>query len=85
MKKGMILYVTKGKDEVPLQGGVDLVETSRSLGVAVVSVATTEEDVVYGWWFLVTKGVRQVFFMVVAYDAALKRFEPRGDPARLWG
>ena len=85
MKKGIILYVTEGKEEVPLQGAADLIETSRSLGVTAVSVATSEEDVVHGWWHLVTRGVHQVLFMTVAYDAALQKFESRGAPVRLCG
>jgi len=85
MKKGMILYVTEGKEELPLQETADLIEASRSLGVTAVSVATSEEDVVHGWWHLVTRGVHQVLFMTVAYDASLQKFESRGIPVRLCG
>ncbi len=85
MKKGMILYVTEGKEEVPLKGVNDLVETSRSLGVSAVSVATSEEDVVYGWWRLAARGMQQVLFMAVAYDPDLDRFESRGKPLLLCG
>jgi hypothetical protein len=85
MKRGMILYVTQGKEEVPLQGAADLIETSRALGVAAVSVAVSEEDVVYGWWSLITRGMHQVLFMAVSYDAAHDRFESRGAPVRLCG
>ena len=85
MKKGMILYVTEGKEEVPLQGAADLIEASRSLGVTAVSVATSEEDVVHGWWHLVTRGAHQVLLMMVTYDSALQKFESRGAPVRLCG
>lgn len=85
MKKGLILYVTEGKEEVPLQGAEDLIETSRSFGVTAVSVATTEEDVVHGWQHLVTRGAHQILFMTVAYNAALRKFESRGAPVRLCG
>lgn len=85
MKKGMILYVTEGKEDVPMQGAAELVETCRSLGVTAVSVATSEEDVIHGWWHLVTKGVHQVLLMLVAYDAVLQKFESRGAPVRLCG
>ena len=85
MKKGMILYVTQGKEEVPLQGVEDLIKTSRALGVSAVSVAISEEDVVHGWWHLITRGMHQVLFMTVAYDAALDRFESRSAPCRLCG
>jgi hypothetical protein len=85
MKKGMILYVTEGKEEVPLQGVEELIETSRSMGVTAVSVATTEEDVVHGWWHLLARGMHQVLFMTVSYDAALNSFESRSVPLRLCG
>ena len=85
MKKGMVLYVTEGKGDVPLQTAAELVETARDLGVAAVSVASSEEDAVYGWMSLITRGMQQVMFMKVAYDAGLDRFESRGDPVRLYG
>ncbi len=85
MKKGMILYVTQGREDVPLQAAADLKERARSLGVAAVSVAGTEEEAVYGWWNLITRGMQQVLFMTVAYDVVLDRFESRGTPMRLYG
>jgi LDH2 family malate/lactate/ureidoglycolate dehydrogenase len=85
MKKGMILYVTQGREDVPLQAAGELIETARSLGVAAVSVASSEEDAVYGWWSLIAKGMQQVFFMTVAYDAVLDKFESRSTPMRLCG
>ena len=72
MRKGMILYVTHGKDDVPQQGATELTELidlCRSLDVAAVCVATTEEDVHYGWWQLITKGVHQV----LTYGGSLRR------------
>ena len=85
MKKGMVLYVTEGVGDVPLQTVAQLVETARDLGVTAVSVASSEEDAVYGWMSLITRGMQQVLFMTVRYNAALDRFEPRGNPVRLCG
>ncbi len=85
MKKGMIVYVTQGKEDVPLQAAAELIETARSLGVTAVCVAISEEDAVHGWWNLVTRGMQQVLFMTAAYNAVLDRFESRGFPVRLWG
>lgn len=85
MKKGMVLYVMDGKQDVPLQDVSDLIKTSRSLGVSAVSVATSEEEVVQGWWHLTSRGMHQVLLMTVVYDAALDRFEARGAPLRLCG
>ena len=83
MKKGMILYVIQGREEVPFQTAPELLDTARSLGVAAVSVAGSEEEAVYGWWSLTTRGMQQVLFMTVAYNAALDKFESRGVPVRL--
>jgi hypothetical protein len=83
MKKGMILYVTEGKEDVPLQAAAELIEAARSLGVSAVCVAITEEDAAQGWWSLITRGMQQVLFMTVAYNAALDRFESRGGAVRL--
>jgi hypothetical protein len=83
MKKGMILYVTEGKEDVPLQAAAELIETARALGVTAVCVASSEEDAAHGWWSLVTKGVQQILFMTVAYNAGLDRFESRGSVVRL--
>ncbi len=85
MKRGVILYVTQGKDEVPLPEEGNLTEVSRSLGVAEVSVAVTEEDIAYAWWRLIAEGVHQIVLMTAAYDASLNVFESHGAPLRLWG
>jgi hypothetical protein len=83
MKKGMILYVTEGKEDVPLQAAMELIETARALGVTAVCVASSEVDAAHGWWSLVTKGMQQILFMTVAYNGGLDRFESRGSVVRL--
>ena len=85
MKKGMILYITQAKEDVPLQSAEELVQTVRSLGVTAVCVAITEEGAVHGWWSLLTRGMQQVLFMTAAYNAVLDRFESGGVPVRLCG
>jgi hypothetical protein len=85
MKKGMIVYVTEGKDEVVLQDALDLDRASRSLGVSAVCVATSEDEMAYGWWHLISRGMHQVSCVSAAYDAAGGTFKPHGTPMRLWG
>ena len=85
MKKGMVLYVAQGKEDVPLQTGAELAETARSLGVAGVSVANSEEDAAYGWMSLITRGMQQVLFMAVEYDPVGDRFKSVAAPMRLYG
>lgn len=85
MKKGVILYVTEGREDVPMQGHPDLLRTSLSLGAHTVCVATSEDEIAYGWWHLLTKGMHQVFCMTAAFDPVQGTFEPRGVPYRLCG
>jgi hypothetical protein len=85
MKRGMILYVNEEKDEIPQQGTMELIETSRSLGVSAVSLAFKEEDVVSGWVHLIAEGVGEVLFMTIAYDAVRGSFASTGKPVRLCG
>lgn len=85
MKKGMILYVTQGKEDVPPEAAAELIEEARTLGVTAVCVAISEDEAVHGWWTLMTRGMQQVLFMTAAYNSALNRFESQGVPVRLCG
>jgi hypothetical protein len=85
MKTGMILYVTKGKEDVPIPDPMELSRTSRSMGVSAVCIATSEEEVAYGWWFLITRGMHHVSCVAAAYDGERSLFEPHGMPMRLSG
>lgn len=85
MKKGMILYVTTGKEDVPMQATSELKGTSQSFGVSAVCIATSEDELTYGWWHLITRGMHQVSCLAVTYDGARGLFEPCGMPMRLWG
>ena len=86
MKKGMILYVTEGKEEVRMKShGPDMKAMIDWLGVDAVRLATSEEEIAYGWWQLITRGMQQVSCMKAAYNAGLHRLIPFGEPLRLCG
>jgi hypothetical protein len=86
MKKGMILYVTEGKEEVRRQSdGPELEATLSWLGVDAIRLATSEEEIAHGWWQLITRGMQQVSCMKAAYNVTLRRLEPFGEPLRLCG
>jgi hypothetical protein len=86
MKRGMILYVTEGKEEMRmLQDRPDLKEATRLLGVNAVCLATSEDELAYGWWQLITRGIQQVSCMRAAYHVGMDRLEPLGIPLRLCG
>jgi hypothetical protein len=85
MKKGMILYVTEGKDDVPLHDFHDLARACVTPGISAVYVATSEDEIAYGWWHLITRGMHQVSCTAATYDAASRRFDLIGEPLRLCG
>lgn len=85
MKKGMIVYVTEGKEEFRPENSPILGEASKTLGVSEVCVATSEDELAYGWWRLITRGMHQISCIAAAYDAGRDALEPHGAPLRLWG
>jgi hypothetical protein len=86
MKQGMILYVTEGKDEVQMQPDWPaLTDALRLLGVSAIRLAISEEEIVYGWWQMLTRGMQHISCMKAAYNADLERLEPFGVPLRLCG
>lgn len=84
MKRGMIIYVAEGNEATPLKGPEELVEISRSLGVATVCLATSEEELADGWWHLLKRGVAQVLFLSVAFDPREGKFS-KGETLWLCG
>mgnify|MGYP000023541964 CR=1 FL=1 len=85
MKTGMILYVTEGKEDVPIPDPAELSRTCLSLGVSAVCIATSEDEVAYGWWHLIARGMHRVSCVAAAYDGETRRFEPHGMTLRLCG
>jgi hypothetical protein len=85
MEKGMILYVTEAEAAVALRTGAELAASAASLGVTAVAVARSKKEAVLGWMSLSARGIEQILFMTVAYNAALDRFECGSGPVRLHG
>ncbi len=48
-------------------------------------LATSEDDVAYAWWRMVSKGMHQVCLMKAMFDARGDRMELRGAELRLCG
>jgi hypothetical protein len=84
MKKGTILFVTEGRDELR-DFSVNLKPALDLLGVQAVSLATSEEDVAYAWWRMVAKGMHHVSLLKTAYHADDNHMEFHGPALRLWG
>jgi hypothetical protein len=85
MKKGLILYVAAGKEEVPLNDFTALCRAALMPGISVAYVATSEDEAMYGWWHLIARGMHQVWCTVADYNAELCTFEWLGNPYRLCG
>jgi hypothetical protein len=85
MKKGLILYVTEGKDEVPLNDFNRLCRTALMPGISAAYVATSEDEAMYGWWHLITRGMHQVWCSAANYNVDSCEFELLGNPHRLCG
>lgn len=85
MKKGMILYVTEGKEEMQQREWPNVEEPAIRLGVNAVRLATSEDEIAYGWWELLTRGIHQVSCMKANYDPVRDEIEPWGIPMRLCG
>lgn len=86
MKKGIILYVTEGKEEARERWDrLDLAEPRARLQANSVLVATSEEEIAYGWWHMITQGMQQIACVKAVFDARADRIEPFGTPLRLCG
>lgn len=83
MKRGIILYVTEGRDA--LHDEIDLREQRRRLGVDAVCLATSEAEIAYGWWRMLTRGMQEISCMTAAYHDMENTLEMRGMPLRLCG
>jgi hypothetical protein len=83
MKKGVILYITEGKECV--EDWPQLEEIKRAMAVHDVSIATSEDDVVYRWWHMLCRGVEHICCSTAVFDPGRRMFQPTGSPLRLCG
>ncbi len=83
MKRGMILYVTEGREKLP--AWPDLESHRLSLGMDEVCVATSESDINDQWWRLLTRGVQHIACVRADYDPVREAYEICGAPLRLYG
>ncbi|PKN24614.1 MAG: hypothetical protein CVU64_21715 [Deltaproteobacteria bacterium HGW-Deltaproteobacteria-21] len=84
MKKGTILFVTEGRDELHDHSD-DLRKAREQLGVQAVSVATSEEEVAYEWWRMLAKGMHHVSLLKAAYRGRGNPMDFHGTALRLYG
>ena len=83
MKKGIILYVAEGREE--LNEWVDLAVEKKRLNVDDLCLATSESELTYGWWRLITRGMQQICCVRASYDAGTSMIKADGEPFRLCG
>ena len=84
MKKGTILFVTEGRDELH-DHSLSLRQARDLLGVQAVCLATSEDDVAYAWWGLLAKGMHHISLLKAVYHAGDNHMEFQGPSLRLWG
>jgi hypothetical protein len=86
MKKGLIVYVTEGKEDVEMaEVRSDSTKPLSVPGVDSLRLAVSEDDIVYYWWQLVSRGMSEVSCMKGTYDAAKGEIALFGAPMRLCG
>jgi hypothetical protein len=85
MKKGMILYVTQGKNELNDAPCPDMSGLRRELGVQSVCLTTSEDEMSYACWRMLAAGMHQVSCMHARHHAGEHRLELGKDPFRLAG
>jgi hypothetical protein len=84
MRKGTILFVTEGRDELHDHSD-DLKKAREQLGVQAVSVATSEDEVAYAWWRMLAKGMHQIFLLKAEYRGRGNPMDFKGEALRLCG
>jgi hypothetical protein len=85
MNKGMILYVTQGKNELDDASCLDMFGLRRELGVESVYLTTSEDEISYACWRMLAAGMHQVSCMHAQYHAEGCRLELGKLPFRLAG
>ena len=81
MKTGLIIFVPEHRDRLD-----DWPATAvLSLSPDEVRLATTDAEVSYQWWQLLTRGMRKVECVRAAWDGVRHAWSPRHEPFRLCG
>ncbi|MCK8600464.1 hypothetical protein [Desulfoferrobacter suflitae] len=83
MKKGIILYVAEGREE--LDEWMDLSAEKKRLEADDVCLATSESELAYGWWYMLTRGMQQISCLRASYDLVASSIRAEGRPFRLCG
>lgn len=85
MKKGMILYVTKGRQHLEELEQIDFSGLRRKLGVQALRLTSSEDEVAEACWRMVTRGIQQVSCIGASVLPDQSKLELRGYPIRLVG
>lgn len=85
MKKGMILYVTQGKNELTDTTCPDISDLQRELDVHFICLTTSEDEISDAWWRMTAAGTHQISCMHACYHASTRRLELGKHRYRLAG
>jgi hypothetical protein len=83
MKKGIIFYITEGKEQVG--DDLELQPLQKKLEADSLAVATSEAEISHRWYQMVTGGIQNVFCMIAVYREQENQLVPQGMPMRLCG
>lgn len=83
MKTGIIFYVTEGKDLVAESW--DWRRERERFKADAVSMATSEFEIAYAWWHMLTRGIQQISCMTARLDATDGRIHSLGRSLRVCG
>jgi len=83
MKRGLIIYVTEGGQCSDDSSGLQRLRCRYRADA--LRVASSEFDVTYGWWELVTRGMQEVVCVRAKMDEASEGLQVLGPPLRLCG
>jgi hypothetical protein len=85
MKKGMILYVTKGRQYMEELERIDFAGLRRTLDVQTLRLTSTEDEVAEACWRMVATGIQQVSCIGASVLPDQSKLELHGHPIRLVG
>lgn len=82
MKRGVIFYVTEGRDGLAEK---DFDQPLQALGYDAMCYATNEFEISYWWYILLTKGVQEIVCRRASYQREQDAFIPESTTLRLCG
>lgn len=86
MRTGVIIYVSAGAEYMTRTADLEDLETRAAYpGAHETCLACSPAEVSWGWWRMVSRGLRRVECVAARYDTRRRAIVTRGAPVRLCG